>query len=96
MLVRVNPGRAAGKTQSILGELYKPDGPLLETYAWEAQTEHLTDQQEALKVLVDNFADHVITQGAQRLKYDVSQGWTDFMLLSAIRHSGASKTYIRR
>jgi predicted dehydrogenase len=96
MLVRVNPGRAAGKTQSILGELYKPDGPLLETYTWEAQTEHLTDQQEALKVLVDNFADHVITQGVQRLKYDVSQGWTDFMLLSAIRHSGASKTYIRR
>lgn len=62
---------------------------------WTATTE-LNDQQEALKVLVDNFADHIITLGAQRLKYDVSQGWTDFMLLSAIRHSGANKAYIRR
>jgi len=96
MLVRVNPGRFAGKTQSILGELYKPDGPLLETHAWEAQTDHLNDQQEALKVLVDNFADHVITQGGQRLKYDVSQGWTDFNLLMAIRSSSQTKRYISR
>ncbi len=95
MLVKVNPGRG-GKTQSILGELYKPDGPLLETHAWEAQTDHLTDQQEALKILVDNFADHIITSGGQRLKYDVKQGWTDFNLLMAIRSSGANKRYISR
>lgn len=96
LLTKSYPGRGPNKTQCITGELYQPDGPLLETYAWEAQTEHLNDQQEALKILVDNFADHIITLGAQKLKYDVSQGWTDFMLLSAIRHSGANKAYIRR
>lgn len=85
-----------GKTDAIAGERYDSSGKLAATYGWEAQTKHLTDQQEALKILVDNFADHIITSGAQKLKYDVSQGWTDFMLLSAIRHSGANKTYIRR
>lgn len=85
------------KTFTIKGGFYEDDArEPYEEVVWMAATDHLTDQQEALKVLVDNFADHVITQGAQRLKYDVSQGWTDFMLLSAIRHSGASKTYIRR
>lgn len=96
MLVKVHPGAISNKTQHIVGELYKPDGPLLSTYAWEAQTNHLTDQQEALKVLVDNFADHIITGGGQRLKYDVSQGWTDFNLLMAIRASSQMKKYIAR
>lgn len=85
-----------GKTETIVGSHYDLQNKLLATYAWEAQTKHLTDQQEALKVLVDNFADHIITGGAQRLKYDVSQGWTDFNLLMAIRHSGQAKRYISR
>jgi predicted dehydrogenase len=84
------------KTNNIIGCHYDMNGKLLQTYAWDAQTQHLNDQQEALKVLVDNFSDHIITNGAQKLKYDVSQGWIDFNLLMAIRHSGASKNYIRR
>lgn len=63
---------------------------------WVASTDYLTDQQEALKVLVDNFVDHVVTDGKQKLLYDVSQGWTDLNLLMAIRHSAANKIYIRR
>jgi hypothetical protein len=63
---------------------------------WNASTDYLTDQQEALKVLVDNFVEHNVTNGKQRLLYDVSQGWTDFNLLMAIRHSAANKIYIRR
>lgn len=88
---------SSGKTTGFQGSLYdQSTGDLVDTYAWIAQTEHLTDQQEALKVLVDNFADHIITGGAQRLKYDVSQGWTDFNLLMAIRHSSQAKRYISR
>jgi len=64
--------------------------------SWRPLTAHLNDQQEALKVIVDNFADHIITSGGQKLIYDVAQGWTDFNLLMAIRHSGASKRYISR
>lgn len=87
---------ASGKTTTIVGNHYDERNKLLATYSWEAQTKHLTDQQEAIKVLVDNFADHIITGGAQRLKYDVSQGWTDFNLLMAIRSSGQQKRYIAR
>jgi predicted dehydrogenase len=91
-----NSSAVPGKTTSIIGELYNRDGDLLATYPWQSLTDHLTNQQEALKVLVDNFADHIITGGAQRLKYDASQGWTDFNLLMAIRHSGQAKRYISR
>lgn len=85
------------KTYSIVGGFYEDDArEPYEEFTWTPQTEHLTDQQEALKVLVDNFADHVITGGGQKLKYDVSQGWTDFNLLMAIRASGANKRYISR
>ncbi len=88
---------SSDKTTSIQGLLYSDaNGDLLDTFAWSAQTEHLTDQQEALKVLVDNFADHIITLGGQKLKYDVSQGWTDFNLLMAIRASSQGKRYISR
>lgn len=85
------------KTYTIRGGFYEDDArEPFEQFTWNAQTEHLTDQQEALKVLVDNFADHIITSGAQRLKYDVSQGWTDFNLLMAIRASSQNKRYIHR
>ncbi len=87
---------SSGKTSTIVGSHYDASNKLIATYGWEAQTKQLNDQQEALKVLVDNFADHIITQGAQRLKYDASQGWTDFNLLMAIRHSGQAKRYISR
>ena len=85
------------KTQWFRGDLFdQNEGHVRATYGWQAQTEHLNDQQEALKVLVDNFVDHIITNGGQKLKYDVSQGWTDFNLLMAIRASGANKRYISR
>jgi predicted dehydrogenase len=84
------------KTDWFRGDRFDGEGTLVATYPWQATTDHLTDQQEALKVLVDNFADHIITGGAQRLKYDVSQGWTDFNLLMAIRSSGQQKRYIHR
>ncbi len=62
--------------------------------SWETPDRSLTDQQVALKSIVDNFVEHV-GKGA-KLLYDVHQGWTDMNLLMAIRHSGAAKTYIRR
>jgi predicted dehydrogenase len=64
--------------------------------SWRPLTDHLTDQQEALKVIVDNFADHIITSGGQKLIYDVAQGWTDWNLLCAIRASSQNKRYISR
>lgn len=63
---------------------------------WKALTDHLTDQQEALKVLVDNFIEHVASDGKLKLLYDVAQGWTDFNLLTAIRASSQNKRYISR
>lgn len=63
---------------------------------WKSVTEHLTDQQEAIKVIIDNFVEHVTSDGSTKLIYDVAQGWTDLNLLMAIRHSGASKRYISR
>lgn len=85
------------KTAWITGDYVLENGDYrFNEYVWHPATEHLNDQQEALKVLVDNFADHIITGGAQKLKYDVSQGWTDFNLLLAIRHSSQMKKYIAR
>lgn len=85
-----------GKTDAIVGDRYDANGKLAATYAWEAQTKHLTDQQEALKVLVDNFVDHVVLSGAEKLLYDASQGWTDYNLLMAIRHCSANRKYVTR
>ena len=68
--------------------------PSGEVVSWDAPTKHLTDQQEALKVIVDNFAKHVID--GDMLLYDAAQGWTDFNLLNGIRRSGSSKRYISR
>ncbi len=80
----------SGKTRSI--DAYVKHGQKLCT--WTSATKHLTDQQEALKVIVDNFVEHV--QGKAKLLYDAAQGWTDFNLLMAIRASGANKRYISR
>lgn len=85
------------KTTSIVGGLYEDDArEAFKQFEWKPLTDHLTDQQEALKVLVDNFVDHVTSNGKSELLYDVSQGWTDFNLLMAIRHSGSNKRYIAR
>lgn len=84
------------KTKSITGELYNQTNKFVKSYEWKSQTENLNDQQEALKVLFDNFVDHVITDGKQQLSYDISQGWTDFNLLCAIRASSQNKRYISR
>lgn len=98
--VDVGVSFVSSKTTLIEGVRTDLQGKTLGTYAWEADLSNpnvlLSDQQEALKVLVDNFADHIITSGAQRLKYDVSQGWTDFNLLMAIRASSQMKKYIAR
>ncbi len=83
------------KTLSIEADVTQSNYPF-DTVRWKAQTKHLTDQQEALKVIVDNFCDHVITSGGQKLIYDAQQGWTDFNLLMAIRSSSANKRYIHR
>lgn len=64
------------------------------TIKWQSKNLQLNDQQEALKVVVDNFVDHV--QNGTKLLYDVSQGWTDMNLLMAIRHSSAGRKYISR
>lgn len=84
---------ANGKTTE-LDALWKHNG--IRVANWQPSTSHLTDQQEAIKVIIDNFADHVITSGGQKLIYDVAQGWTDWNLLCAIRASGANKRYISR
>lgn len=86
---------SVGKTTSIVGTKYNNED-ILAQYTWQAQTKQLNDQQEALKLLVDNFVDHLATDGNQKLKYDVSQGWTDYNLLMAIRASSQNKRYISR
>jgi len=82
----------AGKTRSI--EVYEKNGKLL--CNWHSPTLDLTDQQEALKVIVDNFADHVRSNGDVKLLYNAQQGWTDFNLLMAIRNCSQNKRYISR
>jgi len=82
----------AGKTRSI--EAYEKNGKLL--CNWHSSTLDLTDQQEALKVIVDNFADHVSSSGDMKLLYNAQQGWTDFNLLMAIRNCSQNKRYISR
>jgi len=82
-----------GKTRRLDAE-WRHNGKHVAT--WKPATEHLTDQQEALKVIVDNFVEHVTSDGRTKLIYDVAQGWTDLNLLMAIRHSGQAKRYISR
>jgi predicted dehydrogenase len=82
-----------GKTKR-LDAVWRHNG--VHVASWRPATEHLTDQQEAIKVILDNFAEHVTTDGKTKLIYDVAQGWMDFNLLCAIRASGASKRYIAR
>ena len=85
------------KTFYIKGGFYEDDArEPYEEFTWKAATDRLTDQQEALKVLVDNFAEHVVTGGKEKLLYDAAQGWTDFNLLMAIRASSQNKRYISR
>ncbi len=83
----------AGKTRR-LDATWRHTGESFVT--WRPATEHLTDQQEAIKVIVDNFTEHVTSDGSTKLIYDVAQGWTDFNLLMAIRASSQNKRYIHR
>lgn len=91
----VFPYQQDSKTISIRAWKSNEDRDLPLT-CWKALTEHLNDQQEALKVLVDNFCAHVASPASTPLTYDAAQGWTDFNLLMAIRHSSARKQYIHR
>lgn len=94
-ICRVDP--SSRKTLSLEARL---DGPRsLSTHPgivvkWAASDPELNDQQEALKVVIDNFVKHV-SDGVELL-YDAKQGWVDFNLLMALRHCSSSRSYVVR
>jgi hypothetical protein len=61
---------------------------------WNKKYHLLNDNQEAIEKLLCNFQNHVL--GHESLLYDVQQGWIDFSLLLAIRHSSMNRMYVKR
>lgn len=61
---------------------------------WNKKYHLLNDNQEAIEKLLSNFQNHVL--GHENLLYDVQQGWIDFSLLLAIRHSSMNRMYVKR